>query len=305
MNVLKRVVIKEEFVKLTGDFKKAVILNQLIYWSQRVSDFDDFIKEENKRINNNDIDDKPTPLQCGWIYKKAQDLSDETMLGLSKQTIGRIMDNLCNHGWVEKRRNPRYKWDKTYQYRVNIMKIAVDLHRLGYVLQDYKIDINEVMRNSNLELQEIEMELCNNKNGTAIPEIITENTKQRIKEHRVDYTNQLRLTFREFKNLLYKREENINADAVNSMEYFTNCRNELYEEAKYGYNTWLNLYENWLSTSDMNRYIELDYDDSVLLIDKFFKTEFKGNDYGECDYSPILYCNDKVKELRFYEAELK
>ena len=48
---LKRAVIKEELVELTGDFKKAVILNQLIYWSERVDDFHDFIKEENKRKN--------------------------------------------------------------------------------------------------------------------------------------------------------------------------------------------------------------------------------------------------------------
>lgn len=158
MDILKRVVIKEEFVKLTGDFKKAVILNQLIYWSQRVSDFDRFIKEENKRINNNDIDTKPTPLQHGWIYKKAQDLSDETMLGLSKQTIGRILDDLCENRWIEKRRNPKYKWDKTYQYRVNLTKIAIDLNKLGYTLQDYKINTNELMRNSNLELQDTQME---------------------------------------------------------------------------------------------------------------------------------------------------
>ena len=126
-----------------------------------------------------------------------------------------------------------------------------------------------------------------------------------IKEHRVDYTNQLRLPFKEFKELLFQRKENINTDAVNSMEYFTNHRNGLYEEAKYDYSTWFNLYENWLSTSDVNHYIELDYEDSILLINKFFKTEFEGNDYGECDYSPVLYCNDRVKELRFYESGLK
>ena len=37
---LKRVVIKEELFALTGDFKEAIILNQFIYWSERIRDFD-------------------------------------------------------------------------------------------------------------------------------------------------------------------------------------------------------------------------------------------------------------------------
>lgn len=303
MDVLKRVVIKEEFVQLTGDFKKAVILNQLIYWSQRISDFDNFIKEENRRINNNDIGDKPTLLQYGWIYKKAQDLSEETMLGLSKQTIGRILDELCKNGWIEKRRNPRYKWDKTYQYRVNLIKIAVDLKEIGYVLQDYKLDINNLIRNSNLELQGIEMELCNNKNGTAIPETITENTKQRIKEYRVDKHIHY-IPFKEFQELLFKKESSVNTDAIMSMQYFIKWRNNFYKEKKYSYDTWFGLYEHWLDTEVNDRNIQVTYEESVLMINKFFNTAFEGNEYGECDYSPAFYCSDKVKELRFYESGL-
>lgn len=183
MERLKRVVIKEEFVALTGDYKLAILLNQLIYWSERIKDFDEFIKEENKRMNNNDIDDKPIQLQHGWIYKKAEHLSSETMLGLSKQTIGRLLDKLCECGWIEKRRNPRYKWDKTYQYRVNIIKVAINLKEKGYVLQDYKIDFNNMIPSSKMELQETKTELCSDENGTAIPEIIIKNTKQRLKDN--------------------------------------------------------------------------------------------------------------------------
>lgn len=45
MRKLKRAVIKEELVELTGDFKEAVVLNQLIFWSERVKDSDQFIHE--------------------------------------------------------------------------------------------------------------------------------------------------------------------------------------------------------------------------------------------------------------------
>lgn len=47
---LNRVVIKEELVALTGDFKLAIVLNQMLYWSERRSDADKFILEEIERF---------------------------------------------------------------------------------------------------------------------------------------------------------------------------------------------------------------------------------------------------------------
>ena len=137
MKKLKRVVIKEEFVALTGDFVKAVILNQLIYWSERVEDFDRFIQEEKQRA---EVEGKEVNIELrkGWLYKSAQELSEETMLGLSPETIRRAIKELVSQGWISERINPQYKWDKTKQYRVNLHKIDEDLRSLGYSLQGYK-----------------------------------------------------------------------------------------------------------------------------------------------------------------------
>ena len=46
MKKLKRAVIKEELVELTGDFRPALILNQFIYWIERMYDTDKYILEE-------------------------------------------------------------------------------------------------------------------------------------------------------------------------------------------------------------------------------------------------------------------
>ena len=46
MKKLKRAVIKEELLILTGHFLEALILNQFLYWSERVRDLDVFILEE-------------------------------------------------------------------------------------------------------------------------------------------------------------------------------------------------------------------------------------------------------------------
>ncbi|ACV59956.1 helix-turn-helix domain-containing protein [Alicyclobacillus acidocaldarius] len=138
---LKRVVIKEELVVLTGDYIKAILLNQFLYWSERVEDFDLFILEEQQRAR--DVgDDLNIELRQGWIYKKAEDLSEETMLNLSKTAIGNHLKSLVDAGWIEQRRNPQNKMDKTYQYRVNIVNIQRDLMQLGYSLEGYRVPLD-------------------------------------------------------------------------------------------------------------------------------------------------------------------
>ena len=189
---LKRAVIKEEFVVLTGDFKKAIILNQFIYWSERVEDFDFFIKEEKERNKKYDRE-RGFPhyqvadsfLAHGWIYKKAEELSEETMLELNVNSIRDHIKYLVERGWVSERTNPAYKWDKTLQYRVNLVKIRNDLNLLGYNLEGYKCDIGtQEKRKSTSETLSSTSETLSGTQGnrTAIPESTTENTTETTKD---------------------------------------------------------------------------------------------------------------------------
>ena len=155
MKPLKRVVIKEELVELTGDFRSALILNQFIYWSERMYDADKYIMEEKERALKEDlivnIDESK-----GWIYKTAEELSEEIMTGMSKSTVGRYIKQLVEKGYLIQRRNPKYKWDKTYQYRVNLYKIQLDLGKMGYVLEGYKLlpnikIVEDIKENENKE----------------------------------------------------------------------------------------------------------------------------------------------------------
>ena len=136
MRKLKRVVIKEELVALTGDHFKALILNQFLYWSERVSDIDDFINEENNRREF--THDNPIDLQKGWIYKKLSTLATELMINISPKTLTKHIRELTERGFIFSRTNPKYKWDKTLQYRVNFLQIIHDLNLIGYPLEGYK-----------------------------------------------------------------------------------------------------------------------------------------------------------------------
>lgn len=133
---LKRVPLKEELVALTGCFIKALILQQFLYWSERVSDFDEFIIEEKER--NPDL---PLELRYGWIYKSTEQLHEELMFGesLSPRTLKRRLDEIVDSGYLDSRHNPEYRWDRCLQYRPNILKIQVDLQALGYALDGYPL----------------------------------------------------------------------------------------------------------------------------------------------------------------------
>lgn len=144
MKKLARAVIKEELVALTGNFKKAIVLNQMIYWSERRKDADQFLIEEIERMEkystDSEIDYRIDQLNSnGWIYKKAEELSDETMIGVKPKAMREYLKELVDNGWLQERRNPHIKMDRTLQYRVNLLKIQLDLNKLGYALEGYNL----------------------------------------------------------------------------------------------------------------------------------------------------------------------
>ena len=163
MKKLKRVVIKEELVELTGDYRPAIILNQMLYWTERMFDTDNYIREEKTRALNNDTEINIMESK-GWIYKTAEDLNDELMVGMSTPTIRKYIKQLVEKGYLIQRKNPKYKWDKTLQYRVDLYKIQLDLGKLGYALEGYRLlpnikIVEEIEEIENIEVDENKKDL--------------------------------------------------------------------------------------------------------------------------------------------------
>lgn len=176
---LKVAIIREELVAITGDFAKAVILNQMLYWSERVDDFDSFIAAENKRAESHGL---PTSdATDGWFYKTAEELSDETLLGQSVANMRRHIKALEDMGFISERNNPKYQWDRTKQYRVNLIEIVDALAEKGYTLNGYRVQIDfRNLRNGSYILKVYANNLKADKfqNVSAIPETTTETTNR-------------------------------------------------------------------------------------------------------------------------------
>lgn len=123
-NITEKVaVIREKYVDITGDFKLALILNQFIYWTPRTGErYKRWILEEFSR-EEGDLEG----LEGGWIWKKAEEVADETMMYSSEQTIHNYLNDLIEMGFLQKRKNPDNKFDQTLQYRVNLKQVVFAL----------------------------------------------------------------------------------------------------------------------------------------------------------------------------------
>ena len=174
MTKLKRVVIKQELVELTGDYRAALILNQFIYWTERMRDTDKYIREEKERAIKEDISVDISESN-GWIYKSAEELNDELMVGMSKPTIRKYIKQLIEQGYIHERQNPKYKKDKKTQYRLNLYNIQLDLAKLGYALEGYSllpniqiIENEDVYIDNNLQSKDNDINTKENLKNTSM-----------------------------------------------------------------------------------------------------------------------------------------
>ncbi|WP_444684625.1 hypothetical protein [Alkalicoccus luteus] len=139
---MKRIVLKEELAAITGDYKLAMVLNQMMYWSRRTKNRD------------------------GWVYKSGQELAEDMLMNVSAYSMRTYLKKLTQLGLMEERRNPVMKWDKTMQYRVCWETIQAAVLTAGYSWEEEPVS-NE--RNS----------ASRENNAAAIPEIQAKITTER------------------------------------------------------------------------------------------------------------------------------
>ena len=145
-------------------------------------DTDKYILEEKERALKHEIEVSIDESK-GWVYKTAEELNDELMIGMSVPTIRKYIKQLVEKGYLIQRRNPKYKWDKTMQYRVDLYKVQLDLGKMGYVLEGFKLLPNikiveeiELTENENVESNE-------NKEAPTFAEVEAEDFKNLIDDN--------------------------------------------------------------------------------------------------------------------------
>ncbi|ADU32005.1 hypothetical protein [Evansella cellulosilytica] len=125
--MLRRVIIKEEFVAITGDYKLAIVLNQLLEYAQQYASF---VHVEYEEENGQNI---PLIVNTGgWFNVTSEEVARQTLMNISSKTMREYIKALVKKGWVEERDNPSHKWNRTKQYRVNHDQVRKSLLHVGY-----------------------------------------------------------------------------------------------------------------------------------------------------------------------------
>lgn len=132
------ITILESLYELTEyDTTAAVVLSQMLYWSEHTEDADLFFQEERERDPRLE-----TEMRYGWFDKPAVEMVQEIMLNASEESVRRTFNKLVECGWLDRKRNQKHAYDRTYQYRPNVLNIQIDLRRLGYVLDEYPLQFD-------------------------------------------------------------------------------------------------------------------------------------------------------------------
>jgi|GEM_PF-6488657 len=97
----KLAIIREEYEAICKEAPNsccaAVLLNVVEYWTGR-----------------------PKAKEDGWVYRSYGEMCKDIMRLFSPDTIGVNMNWLVDYGYVYRRNNPKHKFDKKYQYLLNV-----------------------------------------------------------------------------------------------------------------------------------------------------------------------------------------
>lgn len=111
------VIIREDYLAICeGDHCAAALLNVFEYWTNVKLANKEQAEIDNAIANAEGVEAKQSVDL--WIYKRVPDLKDELLGLFGESKISAALGILHDHGFIVKRTNPRFKWDKTMQYMV-------------------------------------------------------------------------------------------------------------------------------------------------------------------------------------------
>ena len=164
ISICKIAVIYEGEDKIAPDPQAAaVILNQFIYWTN--SKLDDKHQSRYRRAaaaSENSESDHDDSL---WIYKDYDELKTDLLDLFGRNKIIDNVQWLVLSGYLKRRNNPRYRWDKTLQYAVDIDLVQSQID----ALPSFK---NKLSKVSNQTIE-------SGKTKRAIPKKTTEKTEEK------------------------------------------------------------------------------------------------------------------------------
>jgi len=134
---MKKAVLREDIMMLTQDVTQALVLGQMLYWTKTLDTVNNWIFEENKRLAESELPQHE--YNYGWIYKSAREMREDLMCAFSEDAIQRAFSTLVTKGVFMTRSNPRVRYDRTLQYRIDLVFLRRLLKDRGYEMTDFQL----------------------------------------------------------------------------------------------------------------------------------------------------------------------
>jgi hypothetical protein len=140
--VLKRSVCKEElWVLCDYCWQEAIILNQLLYWTQNINQSDELIRQQvatfKKMGMEKEANEIAKLIRNGWFYKDSKELADELMQ-IKKTQVNKYLNQLEEKKFFKS--VPFSPTKRTRYIKVNVRYIRDELAKLGYTLEGFVFD---------------------------------------------------------------------------------------------------------------------------------------------------------------------
>ncbi len=114
----------------------AMILNEFENWMNVKTT--NKTQEDYETMTAEQGDVSPPSANGLWVWKSQEQLRDE-MYGLfGIGVVRKSLNWLVNVGYLYRRRNPKYNWDKTYQYMLNVKQVQQELDRIAVKIKEGK-----------------------------------------------------------------------------------------------------------------------------------------------------------------------
>jgi hypothetical protein len=134
------VMLRSEYLQITNNHCAAKLLAIFEFWTNK-------LREKAAKLGTEARE---------WIYKTLESLHQELMGEHGIHTIRKAINLLVDCGFLNRRHNPHIKYDRTWQYQLNIEKIQEALNPL--------ICHSEQMEDSSESNPSVETEPCNVQN---------------------------------------------------------------------------------------------------------------------------------------------
>lgn len=308
---IMKAVLREDYLAITGDYIEAMALNQFIYWTDKINKSDELLAVENEKARRSGCGE--TEPRNGWVYKSAKDLAKELMIGLSQPQMSRYIKSLVDKGYLVTRRNPKHKWDRTLQYKVDFSAVRSALNEKGYELSEYVELPENAVTTHNSSMNDDNSSMNNGRcvGEFAIPDITTDTTPKNYNK-----------AFSEKKEDEYKASPH--EDGVVERQVKKWCREHgqpYYEDVPDIINLFIRKYDEHFSephgnipqknigklyeaiTDGIEDTLGYMVDDSVETYEGLIDCYFERDDYKDCDYRIYHFFSNDIRRIVYERSK--